>query len=39
MKYTGQGGNVIGAGEITYDEDVFKVTMTASMPQANMGFK
>jgi hypothetical protein len=36
MKCTGQGGNVIGAGEITYSGDSFKGTMSISMPQANM---
>jgi hypothetical protein len=36
MKCTGQGGNVIGAGEITYSGDSFEGTMSISMPQANM---
>ena len=36
MKCTGQGGNVIGAGEITYSGDSFKGTMAITMPQANM---
>ena len=36
MKCTGQGGNVKGAGEITYSGDSFKGTMTISMLQANM---
>jgi len=36
MKCTGQGGEVIGTGEITYSGDSFKGTMSISMPQANM---
>ena len=36
MKCIGQGGNVIGTGEITYSGDSFKGKMTISMPQANM---
>ena len=36
MKCTGQGGEVIGTGEITYSGDSFKGTMTITMPQANM---
>jgi hypothetical protein len=36
MKCTGQGGEVIGTGEITYSGESFKGTMTISMPQANM---
>jgi len=36
MKCTGQGGEVIGTGEITYSGDSFKGTMAISMPQANM---
>ena len=36
MKCTGQSGEVIGTGEITYSGDSFKGTMTILIPQANI---
>jgi len=36
MKCTGQGGEVIGSGEITYSGDRFKGTMTITMSRGNM---